>query len=253
MPAAGERGASGWVDPAKSRMLWRRPDDFGFQETMRGLGGVAAPLLAGFSLATIATLAAADRPPRLGDWAILALAGAACLLLYSMQVAFLGLGHDPRPSEALSWYPEAVVDKQTLNWLRRRQGRDYRLAVKYQARHALTYDAGLLLFLCGLGLLTWPQAGHASVARYTAVAVVGVAFAVELYWVVVRRLNPKRVARGKPRLRHPGILQMDPPDLEDPWDDGLAGVLDPERLHAAGLDLFPHLGRDGAAPGARGS
>jgi hypothetical protein len=251
------RPAAGTKAPSTTSPLWARPRKLGFQETTRGLGGIAAPLLAGFSLATIATIAAAEDPPRLGDWAVLALAGSAGLLLYSMQVAFVGLGHDPRPSEALSWYPEATVDRRWLDYVRRRQARDYRLAVRYQNRHALTYDAGLLLFLAGLGLIAWPPADDPNAARYAAVGVVAVAFLIELYWVVVRRINDRladrreRTGEHRRLWPHPGLLQEELPALKPPRDVALTAVLSPAR--AAGLDGRPSLGTSAAGEPGVGS
>ena len=101
--------------------LWQRPDRIGYVQVLSGLGGIVAPLLAGFSLATIGVLVTASRPPRLAEWAILAFSGSAATMLYEHPVAFLALGRDPAPMDRLAWYPEATVSRRSLEWVRTRQ------------------------------------------------------------------------------------------------------------------------------------
>ncbi len=117
------------------------------------------------------------------------------------------------------------------------------------------HEAASLLGVPPAALERWAQHmafphtdGAGAAARFAAVTVVAVAFLTELYWVVVRRVNARRADRRKRRLPHPGILQMEEPELDEPWDVGLAGVLDPERLQAADLRTFPQLGGDGSPP-----
>jgi hypothetical protein len=177
-----------------SHTLWRRPQRLGYTETLRGLGGVVAPLLTGFSLATIAALVSADDPPPLADWAILALALTMALLLFSMQVAFLALARNPSPAEVLNWAPEATVSEDELEAARVRQSSDFHEMSRLWNLAGPTYDLGVLAFLAALALLLIPDTWSES--RIAAICVGVVALLGEGWWTLAnRRLLPHPVVR----------------------------------------------------------
>jgi hypothetical protein len=231
--------------------LWASPKRFGYHESVKGIGGVVAPLLAGFSLATIAALVAAEPPARFADEAIFALATAASLLLYSMQVAFMAMQHHATPAELLSWYPEGIVNKRSLDDLRARQAKDRARIDGFVRRYANSYELGLLMFLLGLWLLVWPDGADPAPARVGALVAVGLAFLVELWWSIARLYNDRQDRRGTGR-RMPHPAGGKPPsaiDLAAATETALAGVLDPERRTAAKLTEFPDLTADGKGAG----
>jgi hypothetical protein len=181
--------------------LWRRPKRYGYGETLRGLGGVVAPLLAGFSLATIAALVSADNPPPLADWAVLALALAMSLLLFAMQVAFLALARTPSPAEILNWRPEVTVDEAILQDARSRQAADFEEMSRLWKLTSYAYDFGVIAFLAALVLLLVPD--DWSAPRIAAVVVAGASLATESWWAVanIKRSIPHPVVRTP--LREP--------------------------------------------------
>lgn len=122
-PEAG--GPASGADAGKRHPAWVRPRTLGYHESLRGLGGIVSPLLAGFSLATIATLVTSENPPPLAEWAVAALALAITLLLYSMQTASQALTHNPSPQEILNWRPEATVSVEELQRAREAQAADF--------------------------------------------------------------------------------------------------------------------------------
>lgn len=145
---------------------------------------MVAPVLAGFSLAAIATVVAADpdhRPP-LADWAIAALALTAACLVFAMQYAFLSLRHSTPPADRLGWNPEATSDEGELNLERERQAQDRDLADSYYSRTGVFYNAALIAFALGLALLMVPR--HWSVGLVVAVAVAAMAGLIESAWIV---------------------------------------------------------------------
>lgn len=217
--------------------LWQRPARLGYQESLRGLGGNGAPFLAGFSLATIALLVTTSTTPALTGPAIAALAFAAALFIYSMQAAFLALEHYATPADWLDWFPEATVNKRSLNDIRKRQAGATAQVKRIWWLHAIKWEVGILFFLLGLFLLLWPRfpkTGDPSVWRLVALAPVGVALLVEVFWGIARLL-PRSDVIAKPEVSELTATQE-------------AAALDPERRGAAKLS-YPDLGADPNAAG----
>jgi hypothetical protein len=221
--AAPERGAEAPSQLVAPRSVWRRPQRFGYAEQLRGLGGIVAPLLAGFSLAGIATLVSADRPPPLADWATAALATAVALLLYAMQVAIAGLTLGTTPADILTWHPEAAVSEQELELARRAQAKDFEDMAKMYVKFVRIYPAGLVAFLLGVMLLMIPE--DWSVGWVVGLAVTFVALSLEISWVAANRWT---------RLPHPVGRDLGA-HHETPWPDGPPALDEVGR--AALLDL----------------
>jgi hypothetical protein len=113
---------------------WRRPHLLTYTETLRGLGGIVAPLLTGFSLATMAlVLTSSTRPPQWA-WSLVALSLAVVLFLYSMQLAFLALARSPAPRDFLDWVPEIATDKAELLKAQAEQRETFKQMSKLWAR-----------------------------------------------------------------------------------------------------------------------
>jgi len=172
--------------------VWRRPHALGYAEALRSFGGVVAPLLAGFSLAAIATVVTADDSPPLGDWAVGAFGVAVALLLYSMQVASLGLTRNSTPDEVLMWRPEATVSEDELQAARVTQAADLKEVQQLGALAFRTYGWGIVAFLTGVLLLIIPEGWSAG--RIIGSCAIGAALVVEVWWLTANRY---------PRLRHP--------------------------------------------------
>ena len=173
--------------------VWRRPKhNLGYAEGLRGLGGIASPLLAGFALAATATLVTTEKAPPLAGWAILAFATSVAFLLHAMQLAFLALSTDPSPAAYLQWHPEATVDRERLEKVRQAQVVKYGEMTRYWVTSNVAYDLGLNAFLTGLLLLLVPDDWDAP--RIAAFSVAAVALALELWWGLANRIE---------RLPHP--------------------------------------------------
>lgn len=252
---AGEQDSGAQVDsraaaePAQHALPtdppWRRPERLGHQEAMKALGGVVAPLLAGFSLSTIAILVTSDHHPTLWQPAVLGFAAAASLLLYSMQVAFLALQHYASPTDWLTWYPEATVNTESLTDVRQRQAKDQERVKAFSRRYAVTYELGLLCFIGGLWLLVWPAwpaKGQFPYWRVGALVIVGAAFLIEVWWMTARLYNghQERKKSGRRMPRPTAWRDVPDPDVQPPSRTALAGLLDPERREAS-KRWFPDL------------
>ena len=234
-----------------SNEVWNRPSERpGYLDGLAGLGGMVAPLLAGFSLTAIALLLTSTKEPRLWGWALLAFAGAVALLLHSMQLAFFSVARDPRPATQLDWYPEALIDPDAARDVRKRQAETYERSVSFWHRSMFWYDLGLTSFLAGLVLLLIPYSHNWTEQRIAAVVVAGAAFLMEVWWIVANRLWDWKLRIGGRTLRfpHPVISRKAPKiEVQDLDPALLWAIVDPGRF-AAAADEVGVSSSDGSAP-----
>jgi hypothetical protein len=193
---APDASASGTSAPA---VVWKPLKPLGQAEVIRGLGGIVSPLLAGFSLAAIATLLTASSPPRLTEFSIAAFAMTVGFLLFAMQFAFTALRYTASPSERLEWRPEITATDESsdshneavilreMQEIREEQALDFAITKLYMKRTAQLYDLGLLAFTIGLVLLLVPAKW--TIGRTIAVSAAGVAGLLEIYWIYGHFLN----------------------------------------------------------------
>jgi hypothetical protein len=200
---------------------WQRPRRLGYSETLRGLGGIVAPLLTGFSLTSIALLLTTATKPPLADWAVLALTIAVVCLLFSMQVAFLALARSPSPADILTWKPEVRVSREALQKAREEQAANFADMKRFWKLSGDTYDLGLGFFLSAVLLLLIPPTWSAP--RIAAVSVASLGLCVELWWALANQWG---------RLPHPVVHDPVPATFARklaPLDEvGFAAVLDPD-------------------------
>jgi hypothetical protein len=95
--------------------VWNRRRPINYPKQAEITGGIAAPLLAGFSLTTVAQLVVGRDHPWLSGWATALFAIAAALLLYTVQFSATALGYATTPSERLVYNPEAAF-KPAILW-----------------------------------------------------------------------------------------------------------------------------------------
>jgi hypothetical protein len=217
-------------DPSeRTSAPWRRPEQFGYSETLRGLGGIVAPLLTGFSLTAITLLLTASSKPWLADWAAVALTITVACLLFSMQLAFLALALNPSPADILTWMPEVTISADALLKAREEQAANLEEVKRLWRRTGIAYDVGIVAFLVGLVLLSVPHS--CSPSRILATAVATMALSGELWWVLANHIDrlPHPVIRESKRVSFKGKLaQLDAV--------GRAAVLDPARKRSADED-----------------
>ena len=172
--------------------VWNRRRPINYPKQIEMAGGIAAPLLAGFSLTTVAQLVIGKDHPWLSEWAIALFAIAATLLVYAMQFSTTALGLAATPSDRLDYNPEAASDPDILRIVRRRQWEEMELRAKYTLRTKYCYNFGLLAFLGGLGLIlvpnhVWPWPW----GRLIGIVVVSASLIIEMLWTVFDGKRPR--------------------------------------------------------------
>jgi hypothetical protein len=148
------------------------------------VGGIAAPLLAGFSLTAVAQLVVGQDQPRFAGYAITLFALSAALLLNTLQFSAAALSYGATPSERLDYNPEASSEIKVLRVVRQRQWEEMDLRTRYLNRARFSYRAGLIAFLAGLGLVIVPhQSWPWPIGRLAGVIVIGLALLFEVLWI----------------------------------------------------------------------
>jgi hypothetical protein len=163
------------------RRGWLVRYPLGTTDSLRATGTVAAPLLAGFSLATLAVLLTSSVRPRLTDVAVLALVVSAASFLFCVQFTFAGLLYAASPGDRAAWLDDRAADPRSAVAAERVQRMDDRLLGQYLVRVRLTYDLGIVSVLGALLAMVTPT--NWTVARTGAFVVVAGAVALELWWI----------------------------------------------------------------------
>jgi len=171
-------------DGQSDRAQWLVQYPLGMVDATRAMGTVAAPLLAGFGLATLTLLSTASVPVRLAPVAITLFAIGSALFVFCLQFTASALLYAAPPGERVAWRLAESGDIDPAAWsaLYRVQHQDTQLFRRYQFRARLTYDLGIIAHLGGLLALVAPPSWASW--RIAAFAVVAAALALELWWIV---------------------------------------------------------------------
>jgi MFS family permease len=172
--------------------VWNRRRPINYPKQIEMAGGIAAPLLVGFSLTTVAQLVIGRDHPWLSEWAIALFAIAAALLVYTVQFSATALAYAATPAERLDYNPEAASAPGVLRIVRNRQWEEMELRARYARSAKHCYNLGLLAFLSGFGLLlvphdNWPWPW----GRLIGVVVVGISLIIEVIWTLSDGRRPR--------------------------------------------------------------
>jgi hypothetical protein len=210
---------------ANRSYVWSRRRPINYPKTIEISGGVAAALLAGFSLTTVAQLVVGKDHPWLEQPTIVAFTMSAVLFVYALQFTSVTLGYNATPQERLDYNPEAAVDQDALKLVRRRQWEEAGLRDRYQSRSRHCYNLGMVAFLAGFGFLIVPQKWDPwPWGKFFGVLIVGFAVIVEILWSYTDRLKwllPEGLDESQ--------LMSSPTFPPDDLDDEGMGYLFPHR------------------------
>jgi hypothetical protein len=174
-------------EPAFVPPKWRKPAPLGYGSAIDSLGSVAAPLLAGFSLASVIIVSDDSVNFRWPGAVVLALAIAAVALIGSVQCAYYARQYLWSGAEVSDWWPEMKADTGLETLLRREQAEAFYRWGGWIRWARTTYDFGIMALLAGLGLGLVPlhDSGFQSSLRWAAVSVAFVACVGEAAWIVI--------------------------------------------------------------------
>ncbi|MEJ2864762.1 hypothetical protein [Actinomycetospora flava] len=187
----GRRSGDGGAGKGSSApgQFWNMPRPLGHAASTVTFASVASPLLAGFSIAAIVSLAGrAERGIR-GDLAIMFFALAIACLVFALQAGLAAASRHVPVTERLAAYPEKARDPERVHEIRSEQWRDEDIASHYRLLTRHSYNAGIQAFLAGLLCVAVPGPGEWNVPRIAALVVVAGAMGLEL----VQQIHRPRV------------------------------------------------------------
>jgi MFS family permease len=145
------------------------------------MGGVAAPLLAGFAVTLAGLVITAPKHFRWQNATLVFLSLAAFALVAALQFTFRARQFAVTPREMADWWPDAYGEyrQEELRWELREHRREYKKWANL-ARYA--YNFGLLAFAAGFTCAIIPR-GSISGGRLAAIILAIIAVIAEACWI----------------------------------------------------------------------
>jgi hypothetical protein len=190
------------VKPAFVRPIWSKPAPLGYGNSIDSVAGVASPLLAGFSLASVIVVSEDAKNFRWAGAAILALVIAAVVLIGAVQCGYNARQYLWSGAEAQEWWPQMRGGSELETLLAGEQSEAFRRWQAWSSWTRLTYDCGILALLAGLALVLPPQheTGIQNALRWAASGVALFACAGEVAWIIKGSWARSREARRNGKL-----------------------------------------------------
>jgi hypothetical protein len=163
---------------------WSVPSPYGGPAAVDSLSTVAAPLLAGFSIAVVGVILPARQEMRFSALALLLLSITAVLMLFCVQSGFWARYYYATPQEATQWWSDYESNIERRNSVQQEQRRHYTLYRRWASRARRSYSAAIVMLLVGIGVATTPQGQIArSPLQWAAALIFWGAAAGEIVWV----------------------------------------------------------------------
>jgi hypothetical protein len=213
---------------------WRKPAPLGYAPAMDSLGTVAAPLLAGFSLASVVVISDDAGNFLWPGLATLGLVVAAIMFVGAVQCSFNARQYIWSAADVLAWWPDLEEGSPREIRLRYEQDLAFGRWKAWVNWARITYDVGILALLAALALVIPPlhSAGVQGALRWVASGVAFVACAGEASWIVISSIRRSAESRshGKSEL---GGAENDgrpraPPPSEADWGPAFPSIAPPE-------------------------
>lgn len=148
---------------------------------MDSLASVAAPLLAGFSLTTIAIIAQEPQHIRWPGVSVVVFAGTGLLLIFSVQAGYHARAFLYSPGDIDNWWPDHKGDVDRRQWLHETHAHDLERWRVWSTRSRRCYNVGSMMLLIALATIAAPPSGARQAELCwigSAVVLVGAVFAV---------------------------------------------------------------------------
>lgn len=176
---------------------WDTPRRYGEAEALNVMGNIAAPLLGGFSLASmVLTVTITTSDSRWPDAALLLFMLAAVFFVATVQFMFAARMFQASPPDFKAWWPDAEQPRrmEELQIEQKRHAAGFRM---WSHRARVTYRVALLCLQAALTMLAVPAESHGQihVLRWLAVVVGGAVFIVQAVWTIGNFISPERMER----------------------------------------------------------
>ena len=187
---------------------WQFPVPFGRGAATDTMTGVAAPLLAGFSLALLGVVAQAPGSFRLPGAALFTLTATTILMVGCVQLGFRARSYLYSAADISSWWPEPRPPIVT-EALQRQQAGHFALWLRWSNRARVAYNAAIIMLACGVALVLAPPDSYdpsgvplsvpESSVRWAACVLAAAAGIGELGWAMRGRVRATAASRAESR------------------------------------------------------
>lgn len=187
------------AEPPFISAKWRKPAPLGYATAIDSVGGVAAPLLAGFSLASVIVISEDARNFRWPGAAILGLTIAAVALVGTVQCAFNARQYIWSAADVRAWSPDLKDNSDLEKRLRVEQDWAFGRWQAWTEWTRRTYALGILALLTALAFALPPDhnAGIQGGLRWTASGLAFAASAGEACWIVTNFWQASRSRKDR--------------------------------------------------------
>jgi hypothetical protein len=185
--------------------VWRKPAPLGYANAIDSVGGVAAPLLAGFSLASVIVISQDAENFRWPGAAILGFTISAVALVGTVQCGFNARQYIWSGADVLAWWPDLKENSEQEERLRAEQAWAFGRWQAWTAWTRRTYALGIFALLTALAFALPPHhnLGLQGSLRWTATGIAFAASAGMACWIVANFWEASRKGRatkGMPRI-----------------------------------------------------
>jgi hypothetical protein len=165
-----------------SPFLWKLPQPYGRGAAVDAMAGIAAPLLAGFSLTLAGVIAASPEKFRWPGADLAVLVVPVVLLVACIQFGFHARAHLYSAADVRDWRPDFIERHERA--LKLQQAADYEKWCQWERRSRFTYNAAIVVLAVGVAMVVAPRAGSAEPAwRWAAAAIALAAAVAEAMWI----------------------------------------------------------------------
>jgi len=168
--------------PPKVERLWAPPSPLGYHSAMQSAGGVAAPLLAGFSFTMTSVLLISPNVCRWQNATLALFVAAGLFLIFAVQTSLWLQSYAVRPTDFQEWLPNKFADGTPSSDLFSKH-QDYATRADQYARWTRRlYNLGITTLLAAVTTAALPP-GRIPNPRLVVVAIGAVGLLAELAWI----------------------------------------------------------------------
>jgi hypothetical protein len=176
---------------------WTPPGHYGYASAIDGMGGVAAPFLAGIAIALAILVISTPEPFGAENVALFALVLAAVGLIGCAECTFVARRYVVTPSQLEEWQPKA--DAQQLADEQRQAAGSFADWASWARR---LYNVGIVALACGVTAALVPESGicHMPAWRVAAFVLASAGAVVEVVAVVVTACRDRQARKERMRI-----------------------------------------------------
>jgi hypothetical protein len=161
---------------------WQKPNPLGFGAAVNSTAYVAAPLLAGFSVATIGVITTSEQSFRWPGATLVCLTVAAILLIASLQLGIVAQKYFTSGADYKAWWTEEEITRRQDEFSEN-QEYDFRDWLLWAAWATVIFYLGIAVLAAGLATLLAPltsENGALASGKWTGFALLVVAAVIEV-------------------------------------------------------------------------